>query len=501
MTDEYAASLPLLRADQAVWQLPLAEATALAWLRAWLEPAQPATIESWLVALRRDPAPLIWLACQPHGPLAAGPADWPSVSSWLLGPAQEIYARQAIAASAPAPHDRRWAAQQAERDRARLAAIEPAPGIQEVATLLNSAHQWLDRFRLPGQAAGPCPLPQWLTTAVVGAEAGFLEPTAAPIEANAAPPPCQAPANASAGSLLAPLARRLQASQATDREFQQAVLREKLESLAEFAAGAGHEMNNPLAVISGRAQLWLRGETDPARRRELAAVHVQALRVHDMIADLMLFARPPAPKPVACDLATLARQALAEVAETAAQRGLVLRGPAAAGECWAWCDPLQIAVALRAMLDNALRALPPGCAIEISPEPAASPAAAFLGPAPEAPSAIGSAGEGQLWVWLVVRDNGPGLAPEVARHLFDPYYSGYPAGRGLGLGLSKSWRIAQQHSGELTVHARPEGGVEFRLRLPRLRERTPAEPAEPQSPAGGPSPPGSCSDLPGENAD
>ena len=67
----------------------------------------------------------------------------------------------------------------------------------------------------------------------------------------------------------------------------------KLAALAEFAAGAGHEINNPLTVISGRAQLLLRGETDPQRRRDLAVIHVQAMRITEMIADLRLFATPP----------------------------------------------------------------------------------------------------------------------------------------------------------------------------------------------------------------
>ena len=70
----------------------------------------------------------------------------------------------------------------------------------------------------------------------------------------------------------------------------------KLEALADFAAGAGHEMNNPLAVIAGRAQLLLGDETDPERRAALALIWAQAQRVHEMIADAMLFARPPAPQ-------------------------------------------------------------------------------------------------------------------------------------------------------------------------------------------------------------
>ena len=68
---------------------------------------------------------------------------------------------------------------------------------------------------------------------------------------------------------------------------------EKLAALAEFAAGAGHEINNPLTVIAGRAQLLLRGEADPERRRDLAVIHAQAMRITEMIADLRLLAAPP----------------------------------------------------------------------------------------------------------------------------------------------------------------------------------------------------------------
>jgi len=100
--------------------------------------------------------------------------------------------------------------------------------------------------------------------------------------------------------------------------------------IADFAAGAGHEMNNPLAVISGRAQLLLRDEHDVERRHALALIRTQALRVHEMIADLMLFARPPAIKPEPVDLSALARSRLAEVAEEYVERNVVVESESVA---------------------------------------------------------------------------------------------------------------------------------------------------------------------------
>src|ERR1700681_2961791 len=85
--------------------------------------------------------------------------------------------------------------------------------------------------------------------------------------------------------------------------FAERLDREKLDALKELAYGAGHEINNPLANISARAQTLLTGELDADRRRLLAAINAQAFRAHEMIADMMLFARPPELKLERFDLA------------------------------------------------------------------------------------------------------------------------------------------------------------------------------------------------------
>ncbi|MEM9703910.1 MAG: histidine kinase dimerization/phospho-acceptor domain-containing protein, partial [Planctomycetota bacterium] len=70
----------------------------------------------------------------------------------------------------------------------------------------------------------------------------------------------------------------------------------KLAAMAEFCAGAGHEINNPAAAIHGRCSLLLKKCDDPALERELRVISEQALRIRDMIADALLFARPPVPR-------------------------------------------------------------------------------------------------------------------------------------------------------------------------------------------------------------
>src|SRR6266576_6855302 len=87
------------------------------------------------------------------------------------------------------------------------------------------------------------------------------------------------------------------ASPSTDNshgsEFSAAVEAAKLQALYNFAYGLSHEINNPLANISARAQTLLVDEQNPERRRKLATIVQQAFKAHEMIADLMLFARPP----------------------------------------------------------------------------------------------------------------------------------------------------------------------------------------------------------------
>ncbi len=234
---------------------------------------------------------------------------------------------------------------------------------------------------------------------------------------------------------------RAQANLLTE-QFDDLLDHAKLCALAEFAAGAGHEMNNPLAVISGRAQLLLRGETDEARRADLALIKAQATRVHEMIADLMLFARPPAPVMQATDLVQLIRDSVAKLREAADQKHaqIILKLPDVTVS--AMVDEAQLCVVIRALVENAVNAVEDRGRITVE-----------LDETPER-------------IQLIVRDNGPGISADERGLIFDPYYSGRQAGRGLGMGLPKCWRIVQQHGGQLTVGEAAGGGAEFVIAMP-----------------------------------
>jgi signal transduction histidine kinase len=230
-----------------------------------------------------------------------------------------------------------------------------------------------------------------------------------------------------------------------ESDFQRLLEIEKLESLAEFAAGAGHEINNPLTVISGRAQLLLRDESDPERRHALALISAQAMRVYEMIADMMLFARPPRPELQTLELVTLVDEVIAGLSARGTQQETVLGRIGDSTPVAVEADPAQIGVALRAICQNALEALGHGGHVEIEVQQNASEA------------------------MVCVRDDGPGIQPEERRHIFDPFYSARQAGRGLGFGLSKAWRIATNHGGRIEVTSELGRGAMFALYLPKIK--------------------------------
>jgi signal transduction histidine kinase len=225
----------------------------------------------------------------------------------------------------------------------------------------------------------------------------------------------------------------------------------KLTALAEFAAGAGHEINNPLAVISGQAQYllghqadWAPGDVDNTAGKALQAILTQTRRIHGILRDLMQFARPTAPRPAWFDLPSLLGEVAAGLGEFAAARRVRLE-VVAPDRLAMHADAGHLRLALTCLLRNAVEAAPPdGWARLVLKEPA------------------GAAVE------VAVEDSGPGPEPAHRSSLFDPFFSGRTAGRGRGLGLPIAWRLTRQQGGDVRLDAAEEGGpTRFVMTLPR----------------------------------
>ncbi|NQV27984.1 MAG: HAMP domain-containing histidine kinase [Rhodopirellula sp.] len=237
------------------------------------------------------------------------------------------------------------------------------------------------------------------------------------------------------GQLIEQL-RNLQSSTTVPDPISETRLRDlKLEAMAEFAAGAGHEINNPVATIAGRSALLLKTETDPERRRILETIGGQAYRIRDMIGDAMTYARPPEPileefEPAAEILQisqNLQQQFLHKQVgfESSLDENIKLHA-----------DREQFRVVVSCLIKNSLEAISNTgqIRIELSRMPGNSDQDSL---------------QSHSHIRLAVSDNGVGLSETEREHLFDPFYSGRQAGRGLGFGLSKCWQILRLHGGTI----------------------------------------------------
>lgn len=221
----------------------------------------------------------------------------------------------------------------------------------------------------------------------------------------------------------------------------------RLNTLGEMGAGLAHELNQPLTAVLASTQAARRlvdDDAPPLLREALDQAAGQARRAADVVARLRRRVEQPhaAPELQALDLRAAAQEALALLQPELCAAGVVatLAGPA----CRVRADPVALAQILHNLLRNALQAL--------ATQPA-GPRTLALAVAPEAGHGV-----------LTLRDDGPGLPPEVLARLFQPFTT--TRADGLGLGLSLSETLAVTMGGRLTAQNAAPRGAEFRLALP-----------------------------------
>jgi len=448
----------------------MADRSAAVLVEALLANDDDAAMELLVEQFAADPPLVLWGVCVAARRDDLQPRSLVELAAWLRRHALEVLQWDGAEYAWPSPPGVDQAEQYADRAShllqvAEVAALLAASDGQHAAEeaflrgLLHDAPQWLPPASGRKRKTISDCLARWLTTAErspaasrVSEAAAILadETTSAPTDFDAED--CRQRAMEAreawletlegAVDVLPALAARLARLDQLENRFQEALQTEKLESLAEFSAGAGHEINNPLAIIGGRAQLLLEDETDAERRRELAVVTAQVKRAHEMIADMRLFARPPLPEPETLDLVALVDGLVVDLAPLAAERAISISRSGDEAPVEVEADRAQLEVALRALCKNSLEAIGHNGRVEIALQRAAG------------------------HVHIRVSDDGAGIRPEHHRHLFDPFYSSRQAGRGLGFGLSKCWRIVTNHGGRIDVESEPGQGAVFTITLP-----------------------------------
>ena len=258
-------------------------------------------------------------------------------------------------------------------------------------------------------------------------------------------------------------ARLLERSESSIENLQrlqaQMVQSEKLVSLGQLAAGAAHEINNPLTAILGYSDLLADDAALPERARGTATkIRDQARRTKNLVQNLLSFARQVPTERTLLDINTVVSNAVQLRALDLHSGGSTIVAQLESVLPGVRGDNNQLMQVFFNIISNAL-------------------------------DAMNEAGGGVLTirtlrdrgnVVVLFSDTGPGLREP--HRVFDPFYTTKPVGKGTGLGLSICYGIVQEHGGRIFCYNGQQGGAVFRVDLPAVLAALPTLPGRGATP-------------------
>jgi len=215
---------------------------------------------------------------------------------------------------------------------------------------------------------------------------------------------------------------------------------EKLAMVGQLAAGAAHEIRNPLTVIYGFIQLLQQQMSDQERERYYMPLILQEIeRVNQIVTELLMLSKPSLPNYREVRLADVFHSILPLINAEALLHGI---------EIVDRCDPQtrihvdveQFKQILLNLMKNSIEAMKEGGILTIESR------------------------LDEQAVHLHVRDTGEGIPPEYLVRIFDPFFSLKEEGTGLGLPISS--RMVENHGGDIQVNSKPGEGTEIIISLP-----------------------------------
>jgi two-component system NtrC family sensor kinase len=249
------------------------------------------------------------------------------------------------------------------------------------------------------------------------------------------------------------------AEDVTERNRRDELLRrsERMASLGHTLAGVAHELNNPLAAVSGFAQLMLREARSEEDRTALETINREATRAGKIVKDLLTFARRPEAHPhEPVYVAEVARHIFATQRYAMETRGIRHELVVERDLPPVLADATQVEQVLLNLVVNARQA------IEAATETPDSAAARQAQP-PTISLHVRRAGDA---VVMEVADTGVGIAAADRERIWDPFWSSKEEGQGTGLGLAVVHGIVTAHGGTIDVDSEAGRGTRFIIRLP-----------------------------------
>jgi len=217
---------------------------------------------------------------------------------------------------------------------------------------------------------------------------------------------------------------------------------ERLAALGGMAASVAHEIRNPLAAISGSAELLSTAGLGDEDRRLLAIIRRESSRLSDMIRDLLAFTRPRPPEKMTLDLTRSVRETTEAFAADPANAAVTLELVAEDG-LEVEVDPVQVGQVVWNLMRNAAESMAGRGIIEVV------------------------VGGDDRHVRIEVTDHGVGIATERLDTIFDPFFTTKEHGTGFGLAIVH--RVVDDNGGSIRVRSRTGTGSTFTVVFPRAK--------------------------------
>ena len=229
---------------------------------------------------------------------------------------------------------------------------------------------------------------------------------------------------------------------------------ERLASVGRVAVGLAHEIGTPLAIIGGRSEYLLRRSRSPEELKDnLGVIRSQSDRIAAIVRQLLEFSRRREPVFQPVDLLGLLENVKYLLAHQLREKDIRVETAGLNTLPKISADPELLQQIFINLYSNSLHALGPDGVIKIGAEITArgiiqaSPAAGHR-------------------LRISFEDNGAGIAPEHIGRVFDPFFTTKDVGEGIGLGLSVSYGIIQEHGGDIQVESEPGSFTRFIIYLP-----------------------------------
>ncbi|MGE5174463.1 MAG: ATP-binding protein [Betaproteobacteria bacterium] len=227
---------------------------------------------------------------------------------------------------------------------------------------------------------------------------------------------------------------------------EQLVRSARMAAIGELSANVAHEINNPLTSVLGYTTHLLKTQDMPdSAHKMLGMMEQETLRVRKIIRNLLDFARQRPAWMHPEDISIPLRETVTLIQGIADTSSIAIREECSAGTFFVNMDYNEIKQVFINIVSNALQAMPQGGELRVG---------------------LSAAGEND--VVAEFSDTGAGIAPEHLHRIFEPFFSTKDNCDGIGLGLSISYRIIQNHGGRIEAESTVGKGTTLRVFLPRF---------------------------------